>query len=53
MALAGGKIEEGTVGVVGSDGFQQAISILFLIVALLCVPWMLVVKPLIIDKLNK
>ena len=53
MALAGGSIEPGTVAVVGSNGFQQGLSIFFLIVALICVPWMLVVKPVLIDKHNK
>lgn len=53
MALAGGHIDEGTVGIVGSDGFQQFLSIFFLLVALICVPWMLFVKPILIDKHNK
>jgi V-type H+-transporting ATPase subunit a len=53
MALNGGAIEPGTVGVVGSDGFQQGISIFFLLVALVCVPTMLFPKPLYIDKMNK
>jgi len=53
MALAGGSIEPGTVAVVGSNGFQQGLSIFFLIVALICVPWMLALKPYLIDKENK
>lgn len=53
MALAGGEIEPGTVAIVGDDDFQEGLSIFFLIVALICVPWMLVIKPIVIDKANK
>lgn len=53
MALNGGELEKGQVAVVGSNGTQKALSIFFLIVALICVPWMLIPKPLIIDKENK
>jgi len=53
MALNGGAIEPGQVGVVGSDGFQQGISIFFLLVALVCVPMMLFPKPLYIEKMKK
>jgi len=50
MALSGGAIAPGTQGVVGSDGFQQALSIISLLIALVCVPTMLFPKPLYIDK---
>jgi len=50
MALGGGAIEPGTIAVVGTGNTQQALSIFFLIVALICVPWMLIPKPLYIDK---
>ena len=50
MALNGGAIAPGTVALFNS---QQAISILFLLIALVCVPTMLFPKPLIIDKENK
>ncbi len=53
MALNGGALEPGQVAVVGSDGFQQGLSIFFLLVALICVPIMLFPKPLYIDKMNK
>lgn len=53
MALSGGEIDKGTVAVVGDDEFQEGLSVFFLIVALICVPWMLAVKPIIIDKHNK
>jgi V-type H+-transporting ATPase subunit a len=53
MALAGGEIEKGTVGIVGGDTTQRVFSILFLITALICVPVMLFPKPLIIDKQNR
>lgn len=53
MALAGGEIEPGTVAIVGGNEFQEFLSVFFLIVALICVPWMLVVKPMLIDKHNK
>jgi V-type H+-transporting ATPase subunit a len=53
MALNGGAIESPQVAVVGSNGFQQGLSIFFLIVALICVPWMLIPKPFIIDKQNR
>lgn len=46
MFLNGGEIVPGTVAVVGSNGFQQGLSIFFLLVALVCVPTMLFVKPL-------
>ena len=50
MALDGGGIEPGTIGIVGSDKGQQALSIIFLLIALICVPIMLVPKPLYIEK---
>lgn len=53
MFLNGGELEKGQVAVVGSNETQKALSILFLVIALICVPWMLVPKPLIIDKENK
>ena len=53
MALAGGEIDKGTVAIVGSDEFQEGLSVFFLLVALICVPWMLVVKPVYLDKQNK
>ena len=53
LALAGGSIEPGTVGVVGGDTCQKVLSILCLLIALICVPVMLFPKPLIIDKQNR
>lgn len=53
FALNGGAIDPGTVAIVGSDKGQQALSIFFLLVALICVPVMLVPKPLILDKRNR
>lgn len=53
MALAGGEIDKGTVAVVGDDEFQEGLSVFFLIVALICVPWMLFIKPYIINKENQ
>ena len=53
MALNGGNLEKGQVAVIGSNETQKALSIFLLLVALICVPWMLVPKPLIIDKENQ
>ena len=53
MFLNGGAIDNGQVAVVGSNSGQQALSILFLIIALICVPVMLIPKPFIIDKQNR
>jgi V-type H+-transporting ATPase subunit a len=53
MALNGGNLDPGQVAVIGSNSTQKAISILFLLIAVICVPWMLVPKPLIIDKENR
>ncbi len=50
MALDGGNLPPGQSAVIGSDSFQQGLSIFCLLTALVCVPWMLVPKPLIIDK---
>ena len=50
MALAGGEVEKGISSLIGSSGTQQGISILFLILALICVPVMLFVKPILLDK---
>mmetsp|Transcript_8206 Transcript_8206/g.6119 ORF Transcript_8206/g.6119 Transcript_8206/m.6119 type:complete len:116 (-) Transcript_8206:454-801(-) len=35
---------------IGSAGLNQAISMLFFIICILCVPWMLFVKPFILKK---
>ena len=48
MALNGGAIAPGTAAVIGSAGTQQCFSILFLLIALICVPTMLFPKPFII-----
>jgi V-type H+-transporting ATPase subunit a len=53
MALNGGAIAPGTSAIIGSAGTQQAVSILFLLIALICVPTMLFPKPFYIDKMNK
>jgi V-type H+-transporting ATPase subunit a len=53
MALNGGAIEPGTRAVVGSAGFQQGLSVACLLIALVCVPWMLFPKPIYLDKMNK
>jgi V-type H+-transporting ATPase subunit a len=51
--LNGGAMEPGVVAVVGSDNAQQGLSIFLLIVSFICVPWMLLPKPLIIDKMHR
>lgn len=53
MALNGGAIAPGTAAVIGSAGTQQAVSILFLLTALICVPTMLFPKPFILKKQNE
>lgn len=50
MALNGGAIAPGTVALFPR---QQAISILFLLIALVCVPMMLFPKPFILNSENK
>lgn len=50
MALNGGTIDAPYVAVIGSNSFQQGLSIFLLLVALICVPIMLFPKPLIINK---
>lgn len=53
MALNGGAIAPGTHAVIISDGFQQSMSVICLLIVLICIPWMLVPKPLYLDKMNK
>lgn len=53
MALNGGAVAPGTSAIIGSAGTQQAISILFLLVALICCPMMLFPKPFYINKMNQ
>lgn len=53
MCLNGGRIEYPTVGVVGSTDFQQGLSVFLLIVALITVPWMLAIKPVLLNKHNE
>jgi V-type H+-transporting ATPase subunit a len=45
MALNLGAISHGMSPLIGSAVTQQTISILFLILAFICTPWMLVPKP--------
>lgn len=53
MALNGGNLEKGQTSVLGSPETQKGISIFFLLVALVCVPTMLLPKPIIINKANQ
>jgi V-type H+-transporting ATPase subunit a len=50
MALNGGAVPPQYAPLIGSAGFQQGLSIFFLLVALICTPTMLVIKPLHLDK---
>eukprot|EP00347_Sterkiella_histriomuscorum_P000740 403374687 len=51
MALNGGKVDGKPF--IGSHSTNQAISILFFLLALICVPWMLFVKPLKLKNQHK
>jgi len=53
MALKGGAIDAPAVGVIGSTSFLEGLSVFFLTVALITVPWMLFIKPVLIDKHNQ
>jgi V-type H+-transporting ATPase subunit a len=53
MALNGGAIAPGTSAIIGSAKTQQSISILFLLIALICVPTMLFPKPFYTNSQNK
>ena len=48
MGLNGGKVDEGVAPLIGSEETQVAINIIFLLIALICIPWMLCLKPYII-----
>jgi len=49
MFLSGGAVPDTAAPIIGSAGTQQAISILFLLIALICAPTMLFPKPFILD----
>jgi len=50
MALNGGAIAPGTAPIIGSASTQQTISIVFLVTALVCTPFMLFPKPYVLIK---
>mgnify|MGYP001948462221 CR=1 FL=1 len=50
MALNGGAVDPGTDPFLGTEGTQVFVNLLLLFIALVCVPWMLFIKPFILNK---